>query len=34
MLINVLHTNGEGVRGVSPSHGGDFSEIWVLNTGF
>ena len=30
---NVLDTKGEGV---SPSHGGDFLEIWVglLNTGF
>ena len=26
LLINVLHTNGEGV--VSPSHDGDFSEIF------
>ena len=29
---NVLDTKGEGVGRVSPSHGGDFLEIWVLNT--
>ena len=30
LLSNVLDTNGEGVGGVSPSHGGDSLEIWVL----
>ena len=29
-----LDTKGEGVGGGSPFHGGDFLEIWVLNTGF
>ena len=33
-MYNVLDAKGEGVGGVSPSHGGDFLEIWVLNTGF
>ena len=31
LLSNVLDTKGEGV---SPSHGGDFLEIWVVNSGF
>ena len=34
LLNNVLVTNGEGVGWGIPSHGGDFFEFWVLNTGF
>ena len=34
LLSNVLDTNGEGVGGGIPSHGGYFLEIWVLKTGF
>ena len=34
LFSNVLDTKGGVCDGVSPSHGGDFLEIWVLIPGF